>query len=202
MIRHNYLMVFLVWAASGCAVTIGGGRAHAGHAKPTVWTGTLAVTTHAFRDGGGIFGVRLVSTVEHGFELRSGMFHAGYDWRVVPGWVVFEPGVDIGAGSPMSESFESLGAYAGVGANLRVRVWGVQDSMPAYNVYGGSTEIVLTPRFGGWMPPEGNPNHDVVLEWSIELGVRFAIASDLLTRSQGKLSDTDSRPPETKEGAR
>jgi hypothetical protein len=201
MTRCRWVAFALMLGWSGCAFTLSGGPARSGHVKPLAASVALGASTHAFRDGAGVFGLRLLTKFDDGFSIRSGMLHAGYDWRLVPGWLVFEPGVELGAGKPLTEAFASVGAYAGVAGNLRVRVWGVDDAEPAYNVYAAAFELVLMPRIGGWMPAEGEENQSVVLEWSLELGIRFAIGSDLLTKAQGKIADTESRTQPTDGGA-
>jgi hypothetical protein len=45
------------------------------------------------------------------------------------------------------------------------------------------------------MPPEAAKDKRLSWEWSIELGLRFSLGSDLMTRAQGEQADTQSSQP-------
>jgi hypothetical protein len=148
-------------------------------------------TTHAFRHGRPVFGFRLSTAYEHGFAIRSGLLHCGYDARLIPGRLVVVPAIELGAGRPATEAIGGVGSYAGAATSLRLRLLGVDDAEPAYNVYAVTSELVLGGRFGGWMPPEtASVEKNVRWEWSIDLGLRVAVGSDVITSAQGEIVDT------------
>jgi hypothetical protein len=174
--------------ATGCAVQLTGGATSTGQSRP-VATATLGATMHALRANNGIAGARLTTAVGNGIEIKQGVVHGGYDMRIVPGRVVLEPGFDLGAGSPISRRFDGVGTYGGVSGTVRVRAYGMDDRVPAFVVISPIVEIVLAPRLGGWVGPEGSGAAAVHAEYGCELGVRIAIASDLASPEQGEVSD-------------
>lgn len=201
MTQRHYALVALIASLAGCALTLSGGAGHAAGGRPLSRVTALGLSSHAFRYGGGVFGVRLASTLEsRGLALRSATLHAGYDLRLWPGRLVLEPGFDIGAGSPLAGSIAGIGSYAGVSSALRLRLFGVDDSEPAYNVYAAAFELVLLPRVGAWMPPERADHHGLVSEWSVELGVRIALGSDLVAAAQGSIADAESQADDSDGG--
>lgn len=125
--------------------------------------------------------------VDHGLIPHQGIVHGGYDWRVVPGWVALQPGLDLGLGEPLAGGYSGIGAYLGAAATARVHVCGANDAEPAFNLVAPALEVVVTGRGGGWMPPEGNASTALVGEYGVEFGLRLAIGSDVVSEPQGKV---------------
>ena len=173
---------------SGCAAQLTSGAASTATARPVV-TGTLEGTMHALRSNNGVAGARIATVIDHGVVIKQGIVHGGYDMRVMPGRFTLEPGIDLGAGAPVVHRFEGVGAYAGVSGTARLRIYGMDDSVPAFEVISPIIELVLAPRVGAWMPPEGSSVHTVYAEYGCEFGIRFALGSDLASAEQGHVTD-------------
>lgn len=186
-------LLFLFAALSGCALTVSGAVAGAVNGQPSVPVLSAGVSSHAFRQNAPVFGFRLSSRIAEGLHLRSGLLHGGYDLRVVPGRFAIEPGLDLGAGSPLTQSSGGLSAYGGVGLNFRLRIYGADDSEPAYLVAATALELVLITRLGAWMPPESAHSRALVTELAGEVGLRFAFGTDIVAAAQGEIVDTRSR---------
>ena len=114
-------------ALCACGFTLAGGPAGAFHKRlrdepsdRVRATTSMSVTTHAFRNGGSVFGLRLMTAYDRGLAIRSGALHGGYDWRIIPGWLVLEPGIELGVGRPAARSLGGAGSYAGAAINLRL----------------------------------------------------------------------------------
>lgn len=150
------------------------------------WQLNGAVGTHAQRKSGGVLGVRVGSVIDHGVVLKSGMLRGGYDAILIPGWLVLQPGVDLGAGQPVRHVFDGVGAYGGGSFELRVRYW-TGDREPSFNLAFPAFDIVLGGRSGVWMPPEHSNTAAPYFEGAIDFGVRFALGTDLTSPSQGEV---------------
>ncbi|HWA28551.1 MAG TPA: hypothetical protein VG734_23075 [Lacunisphaera sp.] len=178
----------LMLALGGCGMQATSGLAWTRHhSTPTL---TVAAASMGYRQSRGVVGMRVGMDIDKALVPKNGIVHGGYDCRLGPGWFVFEPGFDLGLGGPIESAYDSVGAYLGASATARVRLAGVNDNDPAFNVVAPIGEVVLTGRGGGWMPPEDAASARLVGEWSAELGVRFSLGSDLVTAAQGKV-----RPP-------
>jgi hypothetical protein len=184
-------LLALLTSTSGCALqeTTGAGWTGRRHA---VATETVTATLHALRHSNGVVGVRAGTVVSDGLALKHGILHGGYDWRVWPGRLTLEPGIDLGAGAPLSHDLGGLGAYAGAAGSARLRLFGLDDAEPAFYVYGFAVELVVLPRVGFWVPPESAPSQRVYGEWAIEGGFRVVLASDLFVPSDGRVIDGSS----------
>jgi hypothetical protein len=125
--------------------------------------------------------------IDHALVPRNGSIHAGYDWRLFPGHFALEPGMDLGLGGPIARAYPGIGAYLGASATARLFLMGVNDEEPAFNVVAPSLELVLIGRGGEWAPPEGSPSTRLVGEYGIEIGLRAAFGSDILSEPQGKV---------------
>lgn len=173
-------------AQSGCAAQLTSGPEWAGNGPARAGI-TMTGTLQALRKSNGVVGVRVNSVAHEGYTLKSAMLHGGYDWLPVPGVIAFEPGFDFGVGQAVRPVFEGAGAYAGVSATLRLRI-PTRPLEPAFNLAFPMFEVVLLPRAGGWMPPEG-AGSTLYFEGGLELGLRFAVGSDLTTSGQGHVWD-------------
>jgi hypothetical protein len=172
--------------ASGCAYQATSGVIWTGRreAAPVLTTGS---TTQSYRTDGGVVGVRVSSAFEHAVVPRHAIVHGGYDWHLVPGAIELEPGLDLGLGGPIVKVYSGVGAYVGLSPTLRFFLLGVNDDEPAFNILAPSLELVVTGRGGGWMPPEGATSSTLVGEFGAEIGLRFAIGSDLAADAAGKV---------------
>jgi hypothetical protein len=181
----RWLSLISVLPTMGCALQVSGGKTWTGSAVAAD-TATVTMTMHALRKSNGIVGVRLGTVFEDGLAIRHGILHGGYDIIAIPGWLTLEPGLDLGAGSPASQRFDGVGAYGGVSGTARLRVVGMGERETTFNIAFPMVEIVLLPRWGMWMPPEGSNTRTLYGEFSAEIGLRFAIGSDLATTSLGR----------------
>jgi len=187
MIRRTYACAALISLLCGCALTATSGPVYTARSADPVPAVSIGANAFAFRKSSGTFGFRVLTVAEHGLKLRSGAVHAGWDFRVIPGHLVIEPGFDLGIGSPANIEYENPGAYAGFVPSVRWRLWGVDDSEPAFNLIAPSIDLVLLGRAGAWMPPEGSANTTMQRELGVELGLRVSFGSDLFAGSQGRI---------------
>lgn len=192
------LLLMMMAACSlleACAFGLSTGAANtSGNAfRERAYTTSMTFTTHAFRQGRPVFGVRLSTAVDHGFAIRNGLLHTGYDFRLIPGYLVLVPAIELGAGQPAAQDLGGFGSYFGVATTLRERLSGVNDAEPAFNVYALNIDLFIGARVGGWMRPETSSasSRAVVWEGSIELGIRFAVGSDVITSAQGENAEPD-----------
>jgi hypothetical protein len=180
---------------SACAAAVSGGIAGATRASEHTPGISLSVGAPTFRGNTGSFGLRVTTAVDHGLALRSGAIYGGYALNLLPGALVLEPALELGVGRPAAISIGGLGAYAGAATQLRVPLIGTSETEPVFNVYALTGDLLLSARAGGWMPPEAAKDKRLSWEWSIELGLRFSLGSDLMTRAQGEQADTQSSQP-------
>jgi hypothetical protein len=180
--------VALLLGPTACAVQATYSPAWAGHERAQQAV-TVGGTMHAYRKSAGIVGVRVGTAIDHGLLPRQAFAHGGLDWRAVPGWIAVEPGLDLGLGGPLRSAYSGVGAYAGAALTARLRVLGTNDEETAFNVIAPAVELVLVGRGGGWMPPEGAESTTLVGEWSAEVGVRFALGSDVFSEPAGKVQE-------------
>jgi hypothetical protein len=196
----NALELLLIpsFLALGCGLQLAGGVGNVGHGRVD-GVGHAGLTTFAQRRSGPAVGLRAnMVRRDHGLSLRSGTLHAGWDARLIPGWFALEPGLDFGAGQPSARVFSGVGAYAGGAMTARLRVV-AGDREPVYNLFFPVVELVVVPRAGVWMPPEGSPRTTPYGEGGIELGFRFGIGSDIIGAAQGHFSNEGTRKPATPE---
>lgn len=190
----NLVLGVLIVLGGGCALQATGGPVYSGNKAgggPVAVVG-FGVSSHVMRESTAILGIRMDSVVDDdGISPRDAIMHAGADLRAIPGRLVIEPGVDLGIGEPGAGGFDALGAYAGVGLAARLRLFGVDDDEPAFNIIAPSLELVAGARAGGWMPAEGAESAHIVHEFAFELGLRVAIGSDLFTPTQGRIQEAD-----------
>ncbi|HEU4538833.1 MAG TPA: hypothetical protein VFS00_32160 [Polyangiaceae bacterium] len=186
---------------TGCGLQLGGGVANNPRGELR-GTASAAVAMNAGRESNGVLGARITSVVDRGLEVRSGALHGGYDFVVAPGWLTLEAGADLGAGSPVNRLYRGVGAYGGLAGGARLRPLGNADRSPQYNILFVTPEIVLAPRAGWWMAPEG-AGRGLDFEWGLELALRVVLRSDLAGSSQGlPANDRQSPPPPPPGGAR
>ena len=182
-------------ASTGCGLQLGTGpsRNATGHTQQTYSLGaSLAVD----RRSNGIVGTRVVTIADQGLELKALIVHGGWDFVAKPGWITLEPGVDLGMGSPVTNTFRGIGAYAGAAGNLRLRpFWNVARE-PSFVIASLVPEIVFAPRAGWWMPSERSAAHGATdFEFGWEIALRINLSSDFSSGPQGHPS-TDRQVPE------
>ena len=134
---------------------------------------------------------------DHGAAPKHVVLQGGYDVRVSPGKFAIQPALELGAGSPVSGSFDTPGAYLGASASMRYRLFGTGEEPAAYNAIATAFDFVVLPRGGGWMPPEGSGSARIVGEWAVEAGLRFTFGSDLFSPTRGRVEE---RTTKTEEG--
>ncbi len=180
---------------AGCGFQLGGGVANNARGDRKA-TASASVVMNAAREHNGVVGARVATVADGGLEIRSGALHAGYDFVVAPGWLTLEPGVDLGAGSPVNRLYRGVGAYGGFAGTARLRPFGNADRGPEYNLFFLTPELVFAPRGGWWMAPEG-AGRGFDVEWGLELAVRVVFRSDLAGPPQGRPANdrqADPRP--------
>jgi len=170
---------------AACGLQATAGPAWVGHER-MAWQMNGVLGTHAQRHSGGVVGVRVGSVIDHGIALKSGVLHGGYDVLAIPGWLIVQPGLDVGAGQAVRHVFDGVGAYGGGSLEVRFRFW-TGDRGASYNLAFPACDIVLGGRGGIWMPPEHSNTTAVYVERTLDLGVRFGFGSDLTSPSQGEM---------------
>lgn len=193
MIRRVALVV-LAAATAGCGLQVTTGRGATAH-EPAAWVGSVGLNAQAQRRSGATVGIRTGMLVDHGFVVKNAMLHGGYDTLLVPGWLTLEPGIDLGAGQSALHVFRGVGAYGGLSGTARLRFM-TGDREPDYNILFPFMDLVLMPRGGIWLPPEGAGSTAAYFDWSIELGLRFGLGTDIISQRQGQIPEdqsTDSR---------
>lgn len=186
--RTHLCVVICALTISGCAVQATSGVAWSGERAPRVPV-TTGLTTQAFRESQGIFGLRMVTLVDRGFEIRSGIAHVGYDIVNDRRRWALEPGLDLGIGGPVRPIYPGVGGYAGISGNARYRLWGEGDQRPAYDLLFQALDVVVMPRAGLWMGPEERHEGTMFGDLALEIGLRFAIGSDVIGSKQGVSPD-------------
>lgn len=189
MTRFRVTVAIAAVFLGGCGVQFTGGPASTAGGQP-VSALTAGASLHAMRRSSGVVGVRASAIIDDGIRVKQGFLHGGYDIRLAPGYVAVEPGVDLGLGEPLTKNYaSSIGAYGGLSMTWRFRLFGYDDGIPTYTIYGIGCELVAVPRVGAWMPPESATDKKVYGELSAELGVRFVLASDIfVTPGPSKLA--------------
>jgi hypothetical protein len=186
MIGKRAAFVLLSAILGGCGL-----QATSGAAWTDRHSGTPALTVRAtsigFRSNSPVVGIRMGMAIDHALVPKHGIVHGGYDWRVIPGQLVLEPGFDLGLGGPIRAEYTGIGAYLGASGSARLRLLGVNDDDPAFNVIAPIVEAVLIGRGGGWMPPEEADSRALIGEFGVELGLRMTLGSDLVIPVQGKV---------------
>jgi hypothetical protein len=132
--------------------------------------------------------MRVNSVASKGYRLKSVMLHGGYDFLWKTGRWALEPGLDLGAGQAVRPVFDGVGAYGGAAATFRFRPypWSLE---PSYNLAYPMLEIVLLPRIGFWMPPQGSGSSTLYGEGGVTIGIRGTFGTDLATTGQGQVWD-------------
>lgn len=181
---HGLTLAALVSSASGCAFQTTTGGAWTATERPA-WSISTGGTMQALRASNVVVGGRVVSKVDDGFVVRSGMLHAGYDVVGEGTRLAIEPGVDIGLGGPVVPRYDAIGSYIGTSVNLRCRLVG-GDQEPSYNIAFPFVEVVFSPRSGVWMPPEGSGDVRLYHDLGLEVGLRIGFGSDLASAAQGR----------------
>lgn len=179
----------------GCSFTAAA-RPVGSPANETGVVTSAAIQVQRVRENGPIAGARLTSIVDsEGLRIRNGIFSAGYDFH--RGWHRFglELVADLGAGGPGYRRYDGVGAYAGAGAILRYRVLGTLDYEPGFNVVFFYVDIVAGNRAGAWIPPEGASTRNAYGEYSLDLGIRISLASDVINSSRQTIpSESEVQP--------
>lgn len=186
--------------ASGCGLQLGGGVANNAHGEAKA-TASALLALNAARESNGVLAARLTSVVDRGLEVRSGALHGGYDVVVTPGWLTTELGADLGAGSPVNRLYKGVGAYGGLSGGVRLRPFPNADRRPEYSLVHVAPEIVLAPRAGWWMAPEG-AGRGLDFEYGLELALRVVFRSDLASAPQGRPANERQVPPRLQKEAR
>lgn len=133
-----------------------------------------------------VLGARLITVADHGFVVRSGMIHGGYDWVAIPGWLTWEwAGVDLGVGQPVNRDYAGPGAYGGFANALYFRPCDNPARRKEFSIFHRVLEIVLTPRVGWWSTPEDHRPTGIDFEYAADLGIRLVLGSDFASREQG-----------------
>lgn len=182
----------------GCAMQATTGPTWADERHP--FTVVLGATTESSHMNGPTLGGRVGMAAYDGLLPRQGFVHMGWDVRAVPGWFVVEPRLDLGIGRPIAGVYSGVGAYLGGAVDARLRLCGVNNQETAFNIIAPRFDVVLGARIGAWAPPEGNSSQ-LILEKGLEVGLRFAIGSDVFSGPPGRVRDPVSTPPE-REGER
>jgi hypothetical protein len=193
-------LALLATATAGCGLqaTVGrGGTAQ----RPAAWVGNVGLDAQAQRTSGASAGLRTGMLIDHGLVVKNAVLHGGYDTLVVPGWLTLEPGVDLGAGQPAIHVFRGVGAYGGLAGTARLR-FVTGDREPNYNVLFPFVELVLLPRGGIWLPPEGAGSTAAYFDWSVELGIRLGLGSDIISPRQGQIPEDHSTDAQAGGGLR
>ncbi|HEU4408171.1 MAG TPA: hypothetical protein VFS43_23110 [Polyangiaceae bacterium] len=163
-------------------------------------TTSVSASLNAGREHRGIVGARLTGAYDDGLAIRAGALRGGYDFVVVPGWLTLEPAIELGAGGPANRLYSGTGAYGGLAGTARLRPLPNSDRGPAFNVLYFTPELVLAPRAGFWMAPEGQ-GRGFDVEYAGELALRLVFGSDLAGPPQGRPGN-DRQAPEGAEGVR
>ena len=200
MTRIRTLASLSLVALPGCHLQATAGPNWVGH-EDSELAGSLELGTHAQRKASAVVGARIGTLVDfdEGVTLKNGMLHGGFDWPIVPGWFMLEPGADFGAGQPVAQVFDGSGAYAGASLNMRFRPTPGGDREPGFNIAFPIGELVVTSRSGVWMPPEHSNTTAPYFDFSIEVGIRFGLGSDLVSPAQGRVSDEGTSQKEQEE---
>jgi hypothetical protein len=172
-------------ALVGCAVQATSGPTWANDRRPVAVVVGGAMESR--RLGGPTLGARVGMAVDDGLVPKQGFVHMGYDARALPGRLVIEPHLDLGVGGPIAGGYSGLGSYLGVAANGRLKIYGVDDRETEFNIIGSRIDLVLEMRGGAWAPPEEAGSSRLIWESSVDLGVRFAITTDLTSGPPGKV---------------
>ena len=181
---QRFLLAVLATASSGCALQATSGLNWAGERHPASLV--LGGTTESSHRNGATFGARVGMGFDNGLVPKQGLIHVGGDVRAVPGWLVVEPRLELGLGGPIASAYSGVGAYLGGATNVRLRVCGVNDAETAFNVIGTRFDLVLGGRLGAWAPPEGGSAR-LTVEGGLELGVRVAFTTDIVSGPPGKV---------------
>jgi hypothetical protein len=188
-------------ATLGCGVQLTTGIARTGIGKAPAATLNGSATVQALRHSNSVVAARIGTVPDHGVTIKSLMLHGGYDWLIDPSTVGIEPGIDLGAGQPPTHFFAGNGAYGGVSTTVHSRLTGgTGDHIPSFNVVFPMLELVVIQRTGVWVPPERSNTTKPFVEVGIELGLRFAVGSDVATTGQGHVWDGGAPRPETPGG--
>jgi len=181
--------------SAGCGFTAGV-RPVGSPANETGVVTSAGVQLQNARENGPIAGARLGSIIDSdGMRVRNAIFSAGYDFH--RGWkpIGLELVADFGAGGPGYRRYDGVGAYGGAGAILRCRLWGDLDYEPGFNVAFFYVDVVMANRLGAWVPPEGAATRDAYGEYSLELGLRISLASDVVSSSRQTVrSESEEQP--------
>lgn len=177
-------------ACAGCGVQVTSGVASARGDSPEVPL-SLGAMTHVPRIRQGFVGARLGMVFDHGAAPKHAVVQGGYELRIFPGTLVVQPALELGAGSPVSRSWEDPGAYLGISAATRFRLFGTGEEPATYNAVATALDFVVLPRAGGWMPPEGSGSAALAGEWAVEGGLRFTFGSDLFSPPRGRVEERE-----------
>jgi hypothetical protein len=170
---------------AGCGLQATAGPSWAGGRKPIAIV--LGGVLEAHRANGPSLGARVGMAVDDGLIPRQGIVHLGYDLRAVPGRFVLEPRLELGMGRPIAGGYSGVGAYLGGALSSRLRILGVDDEETEFNILGTRIDLVLGGRIGAWAPPEGGGSAKLTREVGLDLGLRFAITTDVPSGPQGKI---------------
>jgi len=177
-----------------CGVQATTGPAWVGPHEPAAWQLNTSLGTHAQRGPGGVVSMRLGSVIDHGIVLKSGTLRGGYDAVLIPGWLVLQPALDLGAGQAVRHVFDGVGAYGGGSLELRLRYW-TGDREKTYNLAFPAFDLVLGGHGGVWVPPEHSNTTTPYLEGALDFGLRFGFGSDLTAPSRGEMPSRVSSTP-------
>jgi hypothetical protein len=186
---------------TGCAAQIGAAGSYTSADTPDRVALSTTLTSRASRKSAPVVGVRSTQTIDHGILLKQVALHGGYDGWLAGGRLILEPGIDLGAGGPLSDRYDGIGAYAGAAGSARLRLafLGDDDLKRSYSIVFVGVELVLAPRYGVWFPPEESSKRHVVPEFGFEGGLRFVFGSDIVGSAQGRPAGED-RPGEASAG--
>jgi len=174
-------------ALLGCALqATAGGSTASGRGRWPVY-GALEGRIHNVRDNGSVFGWRLAMSHEgraQPLRLRSFGIVAGYRFRRILGLerLGSELGLDMQFGQPSFGGFEGVGFYGGGHAIVLYRMAGDTDLEDVFALLMTSADLVLELRGGPWSVPETSVPDETRWELAAELGLRFTVSSDLVSR--------------------
>jgi hypothetical protein len=154
----------------------------------------LGLQTQSVRKNSSVVALRTtVRRRDDALQMRNVVMGLGWDWHIGPSSPFgFELLAEMGAGGSAVPEFSGIGMYAGGAAVPRLRLLGHEDRKPGYALVMSSVDLVLTPRLGIWLPPEGSASVRPYVEGALEIGLRLNLASDLLN---GASQSTNVDPP-------
>lgn len=185
-IAARLALLALLALSSGCAMQFNGGAAWDMDAKRFVGGGSFDMKLVQMRGHGPLLGVHVpvvIDSVDAPIVVRGAVLQLGGRVRLADRFAL-ESALDFGLGSPLARRYDSAGAYAGIELAGVLRLWGAADYRPSFSTGYAMTDLVLTVRSGAWSPPAGEDGDWIDGEFTMELGLRITLGSDILSRQR------------------